>query len=390
MDEKLRMSIDGFAALTAFCVNNRELEQLESMLDEFNFFEAAGLARQEIKHSRFLRFLLDPKAAHGFGDLFVTRFLQAAVHERHLDDVGVTALELELMDMNDLNVDCEVQQMDLLLLSQANNFAVVIENKIGSGEHSNQLPRYLQVVESIQPGWRVLPLLLSPLGIEPTDSRYFAISYEKVAEILSSILESRKASLGPDVALALEHYERLLRRHVVSDSKLNELCQQIISKHRRAIELLIEHMDDPKLFAWTVTDKILEETGFIRTHKRWLPKSWIDWIPKSENAPTGFIVGFWVDVNTQRLRLILEIQPGPTEIRTALFNACQYSPHLKTKRKDMTSQWTRILDYELAPTRQPEGDSTSWQEGIKNKMEHFTKAILPEIEACLKGAITNL
>jgi hypothetical protein len=53
------------AALTAFCVDNPELDQLEAMLAEFNLFEAAGLTNQEIRHSRFLSFLLDPKGAQG-------------------------------------------------------------------------------------------------------------------------------------------------------------------------------------------------------------------------------------------------------------------------------------------------------------------------------------
>jgi hypothetical protein len=384
------MSSEAVAALTAFCVNNPELDQLEAMLAEFNLFEAAGLTNQEIRHSRFLSFLLDPKGAHGLGETFVTRILQAAVHGRPPDEVGVTALDLELMDLNDLQVACEVQNIDLLLLSPANRFAVVIENKVGSGEHSNQLPRYLKSIESMKPGWRVLPLLLSPQGVEPTDSRYFAISYEKVAEILSSILESRKASLGPDVTLALHHYERLLRRHVVSDSKLNELCQQIIAKHRKAIELLIEHMGDPKVLAWTVTDKLLEEVSFVRTERRWLPESWLEWIPASNESPNGYIVGFWVDVYGKRLRLILEIQPGPIEVRTALFNACQHSQHLRAKRKEMTGQWTRILDYELASTRQPEGDPESWEEGIRGRVEHFSKVVLPEIEVILKQAVEQL
>ncbi len=360
------------------------------MLAEFNLFEAAGLTSQEIRHSRFLSFLLDPKGAHGLGETFVTRILQAAVQGRPPDEVGVTALDLELMDLNDLQVACEVQNIDLLLLSPANQFAVVIENKVGSGEHSNQLPRYLKSIESMKPGWRVLPVLLSPLGVEPTDARYFAISYEKVAEILTSILESRKASLGPDVTLALHHYERLLRRHVVSDSKLNELCQQIIAKHRKAIELLIEHIGDPKVLAWTITDKLLEEISFVRTERRWLPEPWLAWIPESNESPNGYIVGFWVDVYGKRLRLILEIQPGPIEVRAALFKACQRSQHLKSKRKEMTGQWTRILDYELASTRQPEGDPESWEKGIRGQVEHFSKVVLPEIEVILKQAVEQL
>lgn len=233
------------------------------MLAEFNLFEAAGLTSQEIRHSRFLSFLLDPKGAHGLGERFVTRLLQAAVHRRPPDEVGVTALDLELMDLKDLQVACEVQSIDILLLSHANQFAVVIENKVGTGEHSNQLPRYLKTVESMNPGWRILPVLLSPVGVEPSDPRYFAVSYESVCEIIRSLLEARRASMGLDVAIALTHYERLLRRHVVSDSILNELCQQIIAKHRKAIELLIQHMGDPKVQAWAVTDPLLEQSGFV-------------------------------------------------------------------------------------------------------------------------------
>lgn len=68
--------------LTAFVVDNPELEQLEAMLADFNIFEAAGLTNQEFRHSRFLSFLLDPRAPHGLDEHFVTRMLQAAVHSR--------------------------------------------------------------------------------------------------------------------------------------------------------------------------------------------------------------------------------------------------------------------------------------------------------------------
>lgn len=384
------MSTEAVTALTAFCVNNPELDQLEAMLAEFNIFEAAGLTSQEIRHSRFLSFLLDPKAAHGLGDLFVTRLLQAAVHGRPPDEVGVTALDLELMDLNDLQVACEVQNIDVLLLSPSNRFAVVIENKVGTGEHSNQLPRYLETVLSMKPGWRVLPLLLSPRGFEPSDSRYFAVSYEGVCDILSNILQTRKASMGPDVAIVLSHYERLLRRHVVSDSQLNELCQLIIAKHRKAIELLAEHLGDPKVQAWEITDALLSQTGFVRAEGRWLPENWRDWVPVSQEAPNGYILGFWVDVYGRRLRLMLEIQPGPTEIRTAIFAAAQNSEYLRSRRREMTGQWTRILDFELSATRQAEGDPAAWEEQICERMKHFTSIVLPKIEVQLKQAVSGL
>ncbi len=357
------------------------------MLAEFNLFEAAGLTSQEIRHSRFLSFLLDPKGAHGMGDLFVTRVLQQAVHQRPPDEVGVTALDLELMDLSDLQVACEFQNIDILLLSPANQFAVILENKLGSGEHSNQLPRYFSAVESLRPGWKVLPVLLSPLGVDPSDPRYFPVSYESISGILRSLLQSRRASMGPDVALALSHYEHLLRRHVVSDSKLNELCQQIIGKHRKAIELLIEHMGDPKARAWEVTDALLVEHGFVTRANRWLPETWLEWVPASAEAPNGYVLAFWVDAYNKRLRLILEIQPGPSDVRSAIFAAVESSAHLKAKRKEMTGMWTRILDFELSQSREPDGDFEAWSQAIGERMRHFTASILPYIEASLRHAV---
>lgn len=53
----------------------------------------------------------------------------------------------------------------------------------------------------------------------------------------------------------------------------------------------------------------------------------------------------------------------------------------------MTGQWTRILDFELASTRQPEGDTDTWEAAIKARMSHFSEVVLPEITTYLKDAV---
>ncbi|PZO40331.1 MAG: hypothetical protein DCF17_11975 [Shackletoniella antarctica] len=45
---------DDRGLLEQFVVDNEDLERLESLLDQFNIFEAVGMVRQEIRH-----FLLD-------------------------------------------------------------------------------------------------------------------------------------------------------------------------------------------------------------------------------------------------------------------------------------------------------------------------------------------
>jgi len=68
--------------LQALVVDNPELEELESLLEEFNIFEALGAVRQEARHSDFLAFLLNPRQNHGLGDAFARRLLQKAIARR--------------------------------------------------------------------------------------------------------------------------------------------------------------------------------------------------------------------------------------------------------------------------------------------------------------------
>ena len=63
-------------ALEAFVVENADLEALEGFLEQFNIFEAVGVVRQELRHSDFLAFLLDPRQNHRLDDAFVQRLLQ--------------------------------------------------------------------------------------------------------------------------------------------------------------------------------------------------------------------------------------------------------------------------------------------------------------------------
>jgi hypothetical protein len=134
-------------ALEDFLVGNEDLERLEALLDRFNIFEAIGVVRQELRHSDFLAYLLDPRGNHGLGDAFLKRFLQRVLITTEDISVGVTPIELELQDMTRTEVRKEWKHIDILLLDGEYKLAIIIENKIESGERPGQLQRYLEVVE---------------------------------------------------------------------------------------------------------------------------------------------------------------------------------------------------------------------------------------------------
>lgn len=141
-------------ALTAFVVENRDLERLKALLERFNIFEAIGVVRQELRHSDFLAFLLNPQENHRLGDIFVKRLLQRLLVDTEDVSVPVTPIDLDLWSLEQMEVRREWQRIDILLLDEPNRLAVIIENKIGTGEHSDQLRRYHRTVTEHYPGWR--------------------------------------------------------------------------------------------------------------------------------------------------------------------------------------------------------------------------------------------
>ncbi len=86
---------DDLKRLEAFVVENEDLERLEALLGRFNIFEAIGVVRQEVRHSDFLAYLLDPRGNHGLRDAFVKRLLQKALTLNEIA-LPVSPIDLDL------------------------------------------------------------------------------------------------------------------------------------------------------------------------------------------------------------------------------------------------------------------------------------------------------
>ncbi len=99
---------------------------------QYNLFRVLRSDSDEVRlHSRFLTDILNPKGSHNHGKAFLTEFLQQ--------------LSIEISD-DDIKVDCEYQNIDILVRSQ--NTAVIIENKIYAGDQDKQLQRYYQAMRN--------------------------------------------------------------------------------------------------------------------------------------------------------------------------------------------------------------------------------------------------
>src|SRR6266704_3440019 len=129
---------EDLAALERFVVDNDDVLTLESLIGRFNIFDALAISQTEIRHSNFLAFILDPAESHGQGQLFLKAVLMDLLKEAPAELRPLSPIDLDGTDLRGVEIRREWKHIDLLITCRKPQFVVVIENKVGSYDHSNQ------------------------------------------------------------------------------------------------------------------------------------------------------------------------------------------------------------------------------------------------------------
>ena len=235
------------------------LETLHEMLTEFNLFNVLGVERSELQHSRVLEWLLDPSGSHGLGNSFLRGFLTCISSE--CDKAGVSTAVVDGWDLLNVETEREQDRIDILVVGESDGFVCLIENKIDSEEHTDQLSRYLKVVERRYPCLKALPVFLTPVGAKPSKDRdaerYVSLGYSEIADLLRDVLETRAATVNANVAVFLEQYEQTLRRRILdTPSDIDRLASQVYSNHRDAIDRIIVTKQRMNVTNWAIDPAI--------------------------------------------------------------------------------------------------------------------------------------
>jgi len=132
-------------------------------LSVFNPFEVLGLESYELRHTKTLAWLLDPKGSHNLGTAFIERFLQglpAGVAgqlpvnldaARVFSELPVRKKTLMLGEASSPEV-AEATEKDSskridVYVQVDSTFFLAIEAKIGANEHGDQLQHYREAVQ---------------------------------------------------------------------------------------------------------------------------------------------------------------------------------------------------------------------------------------------------
>lgn len=385
--------------LKAF-VQDELLEELESRTGGFNIFTALSLERAEIRHSNVLAWLLDPRSSHGLGDYFLKAFLRYCSRQPACPGASFPSVfELDSWDLDDVEVLREWRKTDILLIDRTHKFVVLVENKIDSGEHGEQLRRYREIVQLEFRELRDGYIYLTVQGDEPSDKAYLSMTYGELLPLLHKMLETRQSVLGHDVATFITHYIHMVERSIVQESDIQEICRQIYKRHRDAIELILSSVPTASNRPIGLLEDVLRSDPDIimdESTKRVLrfTTQQLDWIPRRANGFTssGRILLFQVGAGEDELELTLYIVKGDPDTRKALYDACQGDSKVFNKAHHKLSPvWFCLHKSSIATLDEiEEASNADATDLLKERLDAFKKSVFIPMAEKLARAKSNL
>ncbi len=402
MDQEIK------AALERFVVDNQALEALEAKLAQFNIFEAIGMVRQEIRHSNFLAFLLNPSGTHRLNDVFLKWFLKRFL--LNAEKSFVSPIEIDVANLADAEVWREWKNIDILIHCPSSKIVCAIENKVGSQEHSNQLEKYREIVLQKFSDYRHIFIYLTSTGEDPLTGQgkeFWAIcSYEMMIDLIEDTCQKYQSTIGTEVYTLMNHYVALIRRHVVKDIEIVELCRKIYKQHKQALDLIYEYGPNLGLEIAEFAEKLIQQTKGLECdfHMKGKTQKLIRFtVPEWDNLPfqktcekwTGSkrILLFQVQAEPPSVYIDLWIGPGELKNRQAIADALSTTslPGTQNIQLGNGKGWTQIFKRSCLENVDLGSSMSEIQVELEQQWQKFLLEDLPVIKAAIaqKFAASN-
>lgn len=389
--------------LEKFLYENKDLEQLENIANEFNIFETLGIERDEYRHSNFLSWLLCPNETHGLDDYFLKKFLKKTCTLSE-GETEFSIIEIDTSNFDDTEVFRERFNIDILLKDKENELICGIENKIKSGEGENQLQKYRRKIESEFPDYGKFLIFLTPEGRESSsdeESEYWIpMSYSDIHSLLVNLIQAKENVVAEGTLKLLDHYRKTLERHIMEDSELSKLCEKIYREHKDAIELIDQYKPDRRSEIYEFLKKYIKnddslvlDEGSTKAEIIFTTKEIDRVVEKKGNKKwrgTDRILVFHLYNRPESFKLKLMITPGDPEYREKLFsiakenrsvfNNAKGKLYKKFKTIFASSKW-------LEKSEREELTFEEIEEKIRERFEKFENQNLPKITKVLKNSL---
>lgn len=236
---------------------------------KFNIFRALKLQNNEVKHSNFLGWLLNPFESHNLMDTFLKELLKVALKN------DTRLLDILLKDLTDAKIILEKKanderRMDIFIDCPRNKLVCVIENKVWSGEGCNQLEDYRNYVlnhDIYKDYEHQIFLFLTPYKYLPCEDYkgYIRINYGDILKAINNLMKQCGCLLENDVKIFIEHYIRMVERNIMGnyDAETLELCSKIYKEYGDVIDL-INKCGTPQKALCNILIEILEQKDYVK------------------------------------------------------------------------------------------------------------------------------
>ena len=384
-------------ALRTFIDDNEDLGRLEAILDRFNIFEALGIVRRENRHSDFIRWLLDPSETHGLGDYWLRQFLRQIIKAGEgISDDFLTLFDLDAPNLGQAEVRREWRNIDLLILDREHRFVCAIENKVDSGEGPCQLKRYREVVEREFVGYKKSFVFLTVSRDTPSDDAYIPMSYGDLVSTIETALQRRQTQINDEIRMFVQQYLDMVRRHILEDSDIQELCRRLYRNHQRALDLIFEHRPDRAAEVAQAIEKYIKSRthdwipgNLSKTYLKFLP-SCMDVLPRKGHQVDNneLLLTCWLQNKDERIRFKLEMGPGPQQLREQVYERAKgYPKAFGSPKAKLSPVWHSFGGSEVWITPKEYHDLSDEEIGqrIGEKIEVFLEQKGHAIANALRG-----
>ena len=230
--------------------------------NSFNLFNVLNIKTDELIHSSMIASLLDPHADHGKGCLFLKKFLNIWDFGFVLD-TRTTSVTTEY-EIGTLNSSSTWGGRIDILITDAHNHAIIIENKINAADQKNQLRRYANFAKSSKLEYTIIYLTLD--GHEPSElstgmnfsEDYVMFSYQE--DILPWLDECKEACVaGSALHNSISQYSQCLRKILNLMNKDNEDRLLQIATQKENIASVLALFANENTIKRKVIDAFVEE-----------------------------------------------------------------------------------------------------------------------------------
>ena len=214
--------------------------------NKYNVFDILNIGRQELRHSDFLAFLMNPNRSGEVGQHFLQNFL--ALLSKENPELHLDFFKVFYGDFEKVIVRREYQKIDILVEIEIQNeqYVFAIENKVDAGEQmyddnkdKGQLDKYKKIIDTEYKKHKPIFLFLSPNKRSPSESDWTPIDYNL---IYSALCRLNLNTADDTVKTLINDYKKMIRSQFeIEDNKeLKEEALRIYSENKDIFDFIFD------------------------------------------------------------------------------------------------------------------------------------------------------